>query len=144
MSRGQTCSKRAEGKRERLLGSLLTQNGHWCEAWFHNPQMMAWAEIRSWMLNWARRHPRMLLKYDKNGFCRQVLLWNVNYAYTHTHTHISYFEILNIWMFNWNIVLVSSYVCLNGSGFIWFIYMDLKMCVLYISVISVLEMNNDK
>lgn len=64
--------------------------------------------------------------------------------YIYISLHISYFEILNIWMFNWNIALASSYVCLIGSGFIWFIYMDLKMCVLYISVTSVLEMNNHK
>lgn len=52
----------------------------------------------------------------------------------HMYTQISYFEILNIWMFNWNIALESSYACLKGHGFILFIHVDLKMCVLCISL----------
>lgn len=47
------------------------------------------------------------------------------------YTQISY-KMLNIWIFNWIIALVSSYACLKGNDFIWYIcthtHMDSK-CV---------------
>lgn len=53
------------------------------------------------------------------------------HIYIYIYTQISCFEILNIWIFNSNIDLVySSYTCLKESGFILYVYTDLKIYII--------------
>ena len=37
--------------RERILSRLHAQHRAWCRAWSHDPDVMTWAEIKSWTLN---------------------------------------------------------------------------------------------
>ena len=46
----------AEGETERILSRSHAQCRGWCGAWSHDPGIITWAEIKSWMLNWLT-HP---------------------------------------------------------------------------------------
>ena len=44
--------EKGEGRRrERILSRLHTQSRAWCGAWSHDPEIMIWTKIQSWMLN---------------------------------------------------------------------------------------------
>ena len=48
-----------QGKGERILSRLHSQHGAQWRAWSHNLEIMTWAEIKSWTLDWLS-HPATL------------------------------------------------------------------------------------
>ena len=65
-----------EGRgKERILRRLHTQNRAWCRARFHNPEIMTWAEIKSWTLN-QLSHPLLTpIAYDLFNCCVVQILF---------------------------------------------------------------------
>ena len=49
-------TKRGEGQRQRILSRLHAQRGAWHGAWFHDPVIMTWGEIKSQTFKWLS-HP---------------------------------------------------------------------------------------
>ena len=98
--RERECQK-CQRERERMAGRCLAEHRAQLrpQAWFHDPKIMTWAEIKSWVLKWLNHLgiPHLWVFYVK-WYCFQkcILL----------HCFISFRILISFWVYIFDFVIV--------------------------------------
>ena len=98
--------------REKERSRFHTEHRTSLWAWLHNPEIMTWAEIKSWMLNWLR-HPgasSLFLKFFFSYFYYLVvfllfhcLLLNINLNLLSNGQFVIYDSLWNSFIFSFSL-----------------------------------------